>query len=324
MQLGSVFLTSVVLLAGLAPLPVLAQSAIGGAETVERDVSAELAGRNRAVNTGDQVFANEAIVTATQSAASLRFLDDTALEIGPQARVILDRFVYNADQTARRSVVAAFKGALRWTSGRSRSGAYQIRTPLAAIGVRGTQFDLVVEDGQETVILRDGRVRVCLAGSSECKGLNNPGDVALITPGAISIAPRNAPSPRDFAEGCLSGAEAGCTISPSGPSIVQFASIPAAPVFGFTGFRIGISGIYTHSSQRTTWTARRSSSSPSVLATCRAASSVRGTASMWRSMSAMTSRAALSSSGSRANSRSIRSIAAASMSTMPVLAVFPS
>jgi opacity protein-like surface antigen len=241
------------ILAGLVSGSAFAQNAVGGAETVERDVSGDFGGNNRAVNTGDQVFQNEAISTAAQSSTNLRFLDETALAIGPQARVVLDKFVYNADRTARRTVVAALKGALRWTSGKSQAKAYQIKTPLAAIGVRGTQFDLLVENGQETVILRDGKVRVCLAGSKDCKPLNNPGDVAYITPGIISIAPRSAPSSQQFAESCLTGTEGQCTINAAGPSIVQFASIPTTPKLGFTGLHIGITAALGKTKQSTRW-----------------------------------------------------------------------
>jgi opacity protein-like surface antigen len=230
-----------------------AQSAIGGAETVERDVSGELPGRNRPVNQGDEVFAKEAIVTAPASSTNLRFLDETALAIGPRARVVLDRFVYNADRTARRSVVAAVRGALRWTSGQSRSGAYQIKTPLAAIGVRGTKFDLVVEDGQETVILREGGVNVCLSGTKNCKPLRNPGDVAYIIPGSISVAPRSAPSAEEFQQSCLTGSESGCRIDPVGQSIIQLAAVPSVPVLGLGGIRIGLTGSYSITKQDIRW-----------------------------------------------------------------------
>jgi opacity protein-like surface antigen len=216
-----------------------AQQVIGNATTVERDVRGNVGGAERAVGAGDDVFAREAITTAEESSTNLTFRDATSIVIGPLARVVLDRFVYNPDGSARRSVLAAAKGALRWTSGQSDPRAYQVRTPLAAIGVRGTQFDLVVEDAQETVILRDGQVNVCLKGTSNCKSLINPGDVAYITPAGISTAPRNAPSPQDFASNCLAGGGP-CAIDPAGPSIV---SLPAPALLGgvpLSGFRISL------------------------------------------------------------------------------------
>ncbi len=199
----------------------MAQTAIGDAQTVIRDVRAISPGTERKVNGGDAVFQNEAISTAAQSSTNLRFRDATSLAIGPEARVVLDRFVYNADRTARRSVVSAVRGALRWTSGESRPSAYRVRTPLAAIGVRGTQFDLIVEQGIETVILRDGQVNVCLTGSDLCRSLLNPGDVAVITPGAIDTTPRDTPSANEFEQSCLT--TGGCTIDTAGPGIVDFA-----------------------------------------------------------------------------------------------------
>jgi opacity protein-like surface antigen len=216
-----------------------AQQTIGNATTVQSNVRGSIGGNERVVVTGDDVFAKESIITEEASSTNLTFRDATTIFIGPLARVVLDRFVYNPDGSARRSVLAAAKGALRWTSGQSDPKAYQVRTPLAAIGVRGTQFDLVVEDAQETVILRDGQVNVCLKGTSTCKSLINPGDVAYITPAGISTAPRNAPSPQDFASNCLAGSGP-CAIDPAGPSIV---ALPSPVLLGgapLTGFRISL------------------------------------------------------------------------------------
>jgi opacity protein-like surface antigen len=239
-------------LSGVAALsfaiPALAQDSIGDATRVERAVTGDFGGAARPILRGGAVFPNETIATEAASAADLTFRDETSIAIGPLARVLLDRFVYNPDGTARRSVLTAARGALRWTSGRSRANAYQIRTPLAAIGVRGTQFDLLVEPDRETVILRDGSLRVCLAGTDRCRPMVTPGEVLLITPGLITVASQSAPSATEFADGCLTGAEAACTIDPSGARIV---ALPQARQFAFTGLRVGVSTTIDTSSKST-------------------------------------------------------------------------
>ncbi|WP_134498355.1 FecR domain-containing protein [Microvirga pakistanensis] len=184
--------------------PALAQRNIGSAVVVNRNVSGALGGRTRAINPGDGVFSNENIRTANESAAQFQFLDETRLALGPSASVVLDRFVYNPDRTTREAVVRIATGALRWVSGASQPSAYQVRTPHAVIGVRGTAFDLLVDSQRTSVALREGVIVVCLIRTPQrCATLNMPGQAVAVTRSAIE-GPRPAgPTTTQFAERCL-------------------------------------------------------------------------------------------------------------------------
>jgi opacity protein-like surface antigen len=195
--------------------PALGQAGIGSAVTVTNQVSGILAGRTRAVGTGDGVFANETIRTANASAAQLRFLDQSNLAIGPSASVVLNRFVYNPDQTAREAAVQVTTGAARWVSGSSPPRAYRVRTPHAVIGVRGTEFDLLVELRRTIVTLREGVIVVCPIGTPQsCATLDTPGQSVIVTRSSIQGPTLDGPSPTRFAEICLSPIDrAACVIS---------------------------------------------------------------------------------------------------------------
>lgn len=182
--------------------PAAAETDIGAAVIAERQVSGSLNGRVRTVAVGSDIFADEVIRTGRDSAARLVFRDETHLMMTANAVVTLDRFVFNPDRTATEAVVRATRGAFRWVSGASPSGAYEIRTPIATIGVRGTVFDLLVEAARVTVVLQEGAVEVCtLAG--RCVDVVRPGDVVVVTRAGLAGPVAGTPNTFDFFEACL-------------------------------------------------------------------------------------------------------------------------
>jgi FecR protein len=187
---------------GTAP----AQTSIGSAVLIEREVSGTFAGRTRSLALGDGVVSNENIRTATASSAQLRFLDQTSLTIGPTSSVILDRFVYNPDGSARTGTVEMAIGAARWVGSATQSNeVYKVQTPHAVIGVRGTVFDLVVETRRTIVTLREGAIVVCLIHEPQrCVSVTMPGSVVVVTAAEIFGPTPSAPAAIQFADNCLS------------------------------------------------------------------------------------------------------------------------
>jgi hypothetical protein len=124
----------------------LAQNAakIGVASAVKNRVDGQVGGATRPLVAGGDIFAREVVRTGEQSTAQLLFLDETSLSIGPQSEVTLDRFVYDPNRGAGNVVINASRGAFRFVSGSQQPTSYQIRTPVATIGVRGTIFDLYI------------------------------------------------------------------------------------------------------------------------------------------------------------------------------------
>jgi hypothetical protein len=138
-----------------------AQSDIGSAALAKNDVSRELSGANGPVGVGDPVFPNEIVRTGEDSATKLVFRDSTNLALGPKARVVLDRFVFDPSQPSEGLGVTLAKGVFRFTTGSLKKSAYSVTTPTAVIGVRGTVFDADVEAHRTRVTLREGRLLLC-------------------------------------------------------------------------------------------------------------------------------------------------------------------
>ncbi len=182
----------------LASAPACAQQ-IGAAAIARNQVSGSQPARSIAV--GSDVFRNEIVRTGGDSQAKLVFLDDTNLALGPQSSVTLDRFVYSGDNSAQAVSVNFARGVFRFTSGNSDKRAYQLRTPLATIGVRGTVLDIRSEPSRTTVVLVEGEATVCVRrqaaeayrGSTrrddrQCRTISTPGDAAVVTASGVARA----------------------------------------------------------------------------------------------------------------------------------------
>ena len=135
---------AIVLAAIVALLPIAtgAQS-IGSAAAVKPDAE----GGGSPLQTGSSLYANETVRTGQSGVAELRFADETKLSVGPTSIVRLDKFVYDPSKSGGKVVINASRGAYRFVTGVQDPRNYEIKTPYATLGVRGT----VVEANMEGV-----------------------------------------------------------------------------------------------------------------------------------------------------------------------------
>ncbi|MBT3628081.1 MAG: hypothetical protein HN527_08290, partial [Rhodospirillaceae bacterium] len=90
----------------------------------------------------DQVFADELIETVKKSGAQIRFVDDTDLWLGASSQLTLDSFIYDPDRGTGELVAELGIGVFRFVTGNLPSEGYEILTPVAVIGIRGTDFSV--------------------------------------------------------------------------------------------------------------------------------------------------------------------------------------
>jgi hypothetical protein len=138
-----------------------AQEHIGSTALARNDVTRDLGGASAPLATGDSVFRNETVRTGADSNARLVFLDSTNLGVGPTSSVKLDQFVYVGESNGQKMTVNLAKGVFRFTTGALDKKAYEITTPTAAIGVRGTVLDIAVQGPDTRVTLVEGQALVC-------------------------------------------------------------------------------------------------------------------------------------------------------------------
>jgi hypothetical protein len=138
-----------------------AQQNIGSTVLARNEVTRELEGASAPLAQGDSVYRNETVRTGVDSSAKLVFLDSTNLGVGPTSSVKLDKFVYVGESNGQRMTVNLAKGVFRFTTGALDKKAYEITTPTAAIGVRGTVLNIAVEGAETRVTLVEGQALAC-------------------------------------------------------------------------------------------------------------------------------------------------------------------
>ncbi|GEP57757.1 FecR domain-containing protein [Reyranella soli] len=154
----------------------------------------------RVLRIGIDIQANEVVTTGTNDRAHLVFLDGSSLTVGPDARLTIDKFVFDPTTKTGELAVSAGKGVFRLVGGKiSKTNPITITTPSATIGIRGgitifsvtqakTSADFVFGNnmsvtaaGQTQVATRPGSQIVANAGSP-------PGAPTMIKQGGLSAA----------------------------------------------------------------------------------------------------------------------------------------
>lgn len=113
--------------------------------------------RNGAVvtgNTGVGVKSMDTAVTANGQ-MQINFVDETRVDITEHSRLLIDEFVYDPANGVGKIGLKASLGTMRYASGQIAKRYKQnvkIRTPSATIGVRGTDFVLVVDEVGSTMV----------------------------------------------------------------------------------------------------------------------------------------------------------------------------
>src|SRR5262249_909022 len=114
------------------------------------------------------------ISTGANSVAQLMFTDHTTLSVGPRSQVTLDRYVFDPNRGAGEVAVGFAAGAMRFVTGSQAPQNYQVRTPAATIGGRGTIIDVLMINGRMFGILDEGALVFTLP-SGQTIELNEPG-----------------------------------------------------------------------------------------------------------------------------------------------------
>src|SRR3954453_14788868 len=153
-----------------------AEERIGVAATVRNTVS-QIEPRPTRIIKGDDLVRDELVRTAADSDAKFVLRDNTNLSLGPGSTLRLDRAVFD-DPKAGDIAIKLTTGAFRFITGDSNKEAYSISTPVATLGIRGTELDILVALRQNIVRLRAGEARVCVPG--QCLELTHVGDSTVI------------------------------------------------------------------------------------------------------------------------------------------------
>ena len=151
------------------PAAAVAQAPVGKIVAVTGNAILERSGRQFRPAPEIEIASGDVFRTAAGSTVQLLFRDATRIAVGPNSTFSVDDVeMRRGRQSARRFSVNAVGGSFRFLSGRSRAGVYEVTTPTATMGVRGTVFDVAVNRAQDTTLATfDGVVIFCGIGRCE-------------------------------------------------------------------------------------------------------------------------------------------------------------
>lgn len=89
------------------------------------------------------------VIATAQGRMELQFEDDTRVDVTEHSRMVIDEFVYDPGSRSGALSMRATLGAVRYASGQiahNNRRNVNIKTPSATIGVRGTDFIMVVDE----------------------------------------------------------------------------------------------------------------------------------------------------------------------------------
>jgi hypothetical protein len=159
-------------------------SATDGDPTGKPPVDAE-----RILRVGIDVVADETITTHANDRAHLVFLDGTALTVSPNARLKIDRFVYDPASQTGDIAITATRGVFRLVGGKiSKSNAITVQTPSASLGLRGGISLFTVDPQQTTAQFLFGKSLV-VTGNGHTEKATRPGTEILAVTGMAPGAP---------------------------------------------------------------------------------------------------------------------------------------
>ncbi len=193
---GSCLLLAAAIVAG----DVHAYENIGVASFVRNEVTGVLPTRSVLINVGENVVRDEIVKTSQDSVAKLVFTDSSNLSIGPNSMVKLDKFVAAGASSYGKETINVLKGTFRFTTGHFDKRAYEVKTGVATIGVRGTIYEGRAEPNRTILNVLEGVVRVRTKGGAVCD--LSAGQSAVITASNCSPAAGFAPNSQIFAEHC--------------------------------------------------------------------------------------------------------------------------
>ena len=133
---------------------------VGVTSATEGDPLGRPPGENeRVLRVGLDVQANEIITTKENDRAHLLFLDGTSLTVGPNAQLVIDKYVFDPNTNTGDLSISVSKGVFRIVGGKiSKEKPITVTSPTGSMGIRG---GIAMGDGNEWIFLFGKSMIVC-------------------------------------------------------------------------------------------------------------------------------------------------------------------
>ena len=163
---------------------------------------------------GERLRVGDAIQTQEGAHVHIRFVDGAFLSVRPNSRLKIEQYQFDASKPQQSQVKFMLEdGTARSITGRAGEAAkerFRLNTPVAAVGVRGTDFVVLTDPKQSSVLVNSGAVVVaplgqqctaeglgpCTGGLSQLLSAEMAGVYARIESGGVRMLPINEVKPK--------------------------------------------------------------------------------------------------------------------------------
>jgi len=116
-------------------------------------------GQTRMAQKGDAVNEGDTLTSASRSTAQIKMQDGGFFAVRPETRMKIDKFAFSGKvDGSERGFFSLVKGGFRAVSGligRVNKQNYKVTTPSATIGIRGTDYEVVVAEEKVNLAMAD-------------------------------------------------------------------------------------------------------------------------------------------------------------------------
>lgn len=130
-----------------------------------------LSDNTKPLKKGDAIFVGQSISTGANGHVHIRFIDDAFVSVRPNAKLTVEQYNYDPrNPSGNRVRFELSQGVARLITGKAGQAAkenFRLNTPVAAIGIRGTDFLVQAKPGLTRVAVQQGAV-VIAPFSDDC------------------------------------------------------------------------------------------------------------------------------------------------------------
>ena len=155
-NLFKIVLITVLIFTGIVSA-LFSQESIGKVVSLDGSAQAKLDenGEWRALSVKSDIYEKDTIKTGENSKVDIFFVDETNVSIGPETIIKIEKLVCSPAQNHREGKLNVAMGKARFNVGKlfSKDSSFEVRTPTAVAGVKGTSFIVYVTSEQLTQLM---------------------------------------------------------------------------------------------------------------------------------------------------------------------------
>lgn len=151
--------------------PALAQETSGVMMVVKGDIKVTSGGKTESAKVGRKVFSGDAIIAGADSRAKIVMSDRNILNVSPDSKVVIEKYTNDPKSDSRAVELKVEYGKVRAQVEQKYDGEknkFNIKTPTAVAGVRGTDFitGYSLRTRQTSIVTFSGMVAVGQPGAA--------------------------------------------------------------------------------------------------------------------------------------------------------------